>query len=73
MLSIQLSLRQVVTEDLTYQHLLFECESDLPIACLKDLPLPQLAPEYGLVIEGKGPNWLYSYLAARSCFERVVF
>jgi CRISPR-associated Csx3 family protein len=62
LLNTKLHLRQ--TEDgLTYQHLSCETTGFLPTEALAQLPIPALPnSEHGLVLEGKLPNWLYSFL-----------
>jgi CRISPR-associated Csx3 family protein len=60
--SIKLILKEEAMGDMLYQHLFFKCDQALPTDCLKELKLLRLMPDLGVVITGKGPNWLYSYL-----------
>jgi CRISPR-associated protein Csx3 len=77
--SIDLLLREEAIEGLVYQHLFFKCEFNLPPDCLSELKLPKLLPDRGVVISGKGPNWLYSYLTLQcqtlpwiACFSAPI-
>jgi CRISPR-associated protein Csx3 len=68
-INFKLDLRQ--TEDgLTYQHLSYELEKTtnnyIAPSSLKTLQLPaELTNAAGIIIDGKGPNWLYSHLTAQ--------
>ncbi|HBY76878.1 MAG TPA: CRISPR-associated protein Csx3, partial [Cyanobacteria bacterium UBA11148] len=53
-------------EGLSYQHLRFQIKTDdgvIAPADIKGLKLPEgIQFNQGIVIEGKGPIWLYGYL-----------
>lgn len=49
-----------------YQHLKIRLENHIQPDTLKNVSIPELNPNIGLVIEGQAPNWLYAYIA-RQC------
>ena len=67
MLPIQLTLISHATQQgFAYQHLHIQLtETVIQPQAIRDLQLPPIQPDQGIVLEGKAPLWLYCYLASQ--------